>query len=212
MEYNELELKLQILDEVLKNVPFDGWTDATLINAAANINIIEPYCEMIFPNGIKDVIAFYLAQLDLRLKDQLNALDLTSLKVREKIFTAVKLRLQMHADNKIISKTLVKFFAYPQNIALGAKLNWQTVDNIWRSIGDKSIDFSYYSKRMILMAVYDSSLLYFHNDDSEGNKRSWEFLNKRIDNVLQINKIKNLKSSCKNIIKKVPFLRLIVTK
>jgi ubiquinone biosynthesis protein COQ9 len=82
------------------------------------------------------------------------------------------------------------FLAVPQHAALGAKLAMKTVDAMWRAAGDKSSDFSYYTKRATLTGVYGTTFAYWLNDSSEGNAATWTFLVNRIDNVMQIEKFR----------------------
>ena len=43
---------------------------------------------------------------------------------------------------------------------------YESVDLMWYIAGDRSIDFNFYSKRMILSGIYGRVLLcYFNNDD-----------------------------------------------
>ena len=61
---------------------------------------------------------------------------------------------------------------------------------MWRAAGDKSSDFSYYTKRAMLSGVYGATFLYWLSDASEGNSATWAFLDKRIDNVMQIERFR----------------------
>ena len=61
---------------------------------------------------------------------------------------------------------------------------------IWLAIGDKSTDFSFYTKRALLAAVYSATLLYWLNDKSDGQAASWAFLDRRIGEVMKIPQIK----------------------
>ena len=54
-----------------------------------------------------------------------------------------------------------------------------------RSIGDKSEDYNWYSKRAILSAVYASTVLYWLGDNSEGSEETWHFLDRRIEDVMK---------------------------
>jgi ubiquinone biosynthesis protein COQ9 len=81
-------------------------------------------------------------------------------------------------------------FALPQHAAVGAKAIWGTADAIWMALGDRSDDINFYSKRAILSGVYASTVLYWLGDASPGQSATWEFLDRRIENVMQFEKIK----------------------
>jgi ubiquinone biosynthesis protein COQ9 len=80
--------------------------------------------------------------------------------------------------------------AMPQNLARAAKIGWRTADRNWRLAGDTATDFNHYSKRITLSAVYGSLLVVFVNDESEDFADSRAFLDRRIDNVMQFEKVK----------------------
>jgi ubiquinone biosynthesis protein COQ9 len=77
----------------------------------------------------------------------------------------------------------------PLNGPLAARLLYKTVDAIWYAIGDRSTDFSFYTKRGLLAAVYSGTLFYWLNDKSEGAQATWAFLDRRIAEVMQIPKV-----------------------
>ena len=58
---------------------------------------------------------------------------------------------------------------------------------------------NWYTKRATLAGVYSSTVLYWLGDDSEGHEATWAFLDRRIENVMQIEKMKAT-------VRKSPFL------
>ena len=67
---------------------------------------------------------------------------------------------------------------------------YKTCDIIWRDCGDKSTDFSFYTKRLILSGVYSSTLSYWLNE-SDLTKVE-DFIQRRLDNVSNFGKVKKL--------------------
>jgi ubiquinone biosynthesis protein COQ9 len=61
---------------------------------------------------------------------------------------------------------------------------------MWYAAGDTSTDFNFYTKRATLAGVYSSTLLYWLNDRSPGSEATWGFLDRRIDDVMKIEKLK----------------------
>ncbi len=61
---------------------------------------------------------------------------------------------------------------------------------MWRIAGDTSTDFNHYTKRMTLGAVYGSTLLVWLDDASEGLDETAAFLDRRIENVMNFEKLK----------------------
>ena len=79
----------------------------------------------------------------------------------------------------------------PFNAGLALKLLYKTVDAMWYAAGDTSTDFNFYTKRATLAGVYSSTLLYWLNDRSAGGEATWGFLDRRIDDVMKIEKLKS---------------------
>ena len=60
---------------------------------------------------------------------------------------------------------------------------------LWHEAGDGSADFSWYTKRGILAAVYSATLLYWLRDDA--NEAAVEaFLDRRLQGVAQLGKLR----------------------
>ena len=60
------------------------------------------------------------------------------------------------------------------------------MDAIWHGIGDRSTDYNFYSKRLLLAGVLSSTLVFWLDDQSEGHEATWAFLERRIDEVMKI--------------------------
>lgn len=76
--------------------------------------------------------------------------------------------------------------AHPSNARQTADLLWRYADEIWTLAGDRSLDYNYYTKRTLFLGVYASTELYLLTDQSEGHAETWHFLQRRIDDVLEI--------------------------
>ena len=119
----------------------------------------------------------------------LKAEDLSAMRFRDRIARAVQLRLEAIDDKETVRRGTT-LFALPQYAPDGAKLIWGTCDRIWDALGDTSDDINWYTKRGTLGGVYSSTVLFWLGDTSEGHAATWSFLDRRIDNVMQIEKIK----------------------
>jgi ubiquinone biosynthesis protein COQ9 len=121
--------------------------------------------------------------------DRLAATDLSAMRFRDRIAAAVRLRLEVVNDRELVRRGST-LFSLPQNAAEGAKMIWGTADAIWTALGDTSADINWYSKRATLSAVYGATVLFWLGDDSPGHQATWDFLDRRIDDVMQIEKAK----------------------
>ncbi len=183
-----------LLDAALSHVVFDGWSDATLKAAAADAGVSPDVARLRFPQGGVDLARAYHLRGDRAMVAALAERDMAAMRFRDRIALAVRLRLEQ-ADRDAVRRGSA-LFALPQNMPRGAALIWGTADAIWTALGDKSHDFNWYSKRATLSAVYSATVLYWLGDDSEGHQATWDFLDRRIEDVMQFEKSKaDLKAS-----------------
>jgi ubiquinone biosynthesis protein COQ9 len=57
-------------------------------------------------------------------------------------------------------------------------------------LGDTSDDVNWYTKRATLSGVYSATVLYWLGDNSADHEKTWEFLDRRIEDVMRIEKVK----------------------
>lgn len=183
------DLPDRLLDTALIHVPFDGWSDATFAAAIAGTGIDATVAHGICPRGAVDLALAYHARGDALMLKRLKTTDLSEMRFRDRIASAVRFRLEVVEDREVVRRG-VTLFSLPQYAGDGARAVWGTVDAIWTALGDTSDDLSWYTKRATLSAVYSATLLYWLGDDSEAHRATWDFLDRRIDNVMQIEKLK----------------------
>jgi ubiquinone biosynthesis protein COQ9 len=182
-------VKDAILDAALAHVPFDGWSEATLRAAIADAGVAPGLAKALFPRGAVDLALAFHMRGDALMVARLAAEDMGALRFRERIARAVRLRLEV-AENKEAVRRGTTLFALPQHGFDGAKAIWGTADAIWNALGDTQKDFSWYTKRATLSGVYASTVLFWLGDDSTGHQATWEFLDRRIEDVMRFEKFK----------------------
>ena len=180
----------QLIDAALGHVVFDGWSDATFRAAIAETEVDPTMARSLFPRGAVDLALAFHRRADRQMVAALKALDLSELRFRDRIARAVQLRIEAVAPHKDAVRRGVALFALPQHAADGVRAMWETVDLICDTLGDPSEDINWYTKRATLSGVYSSTVLYWLGDDSPDQQATWEFLDRRIENVMQIEKIK----------------------
>ena len=180
--------KSRLLQAALPHVPFDGWTAATLTAAITESGTAPGLAHALFPRGGIDLALAYHALGDAQMLESLAKTDLTALRFRDRIATAVKLRLGQ-ADRELLRRGAA-LFALPQNAPEGSRAIWGTADAIWTALGDTSTDLNWYTKRATLSAVYAATVLFWLGDDSASHSATWEFLDRRIENVMSFEKAK----------------------
>ncbi len=177
------KIKHKILQQAIKIVPFEGWSKKMLHQASVKAGFDENMAELQFMNGAMGMLDYYLDDLDQQMVAKIRALPLDKMKVREKIKQAVVIRLSL-MKKPVASKT-VSFLALPFNVPSAMSYTWRTVDKMWYEAGDTATDFNHYTKRTLLAGVYSSTLMYWLNDDSKEHHSTWEFLDRRIEDVLK---------------------------
>lgn len=179
-----------LVDAALPHVPFDGWSEATVRRAIADTDIDPALARALLPRGAVDLALAFHKMRDAATAQTLAETDLSALRYRDRVTTAVRKRLQAVEAHKEAVRRAAALFALPLYASDGSKALWQTADMIWRALGDTSEDVNWYTKRLTLSGVYGSTLLYWLGDQSPDHAASWEFLDRRIENVMQIEKIK----------------------
>lgn len=179
-------VRIAIIDSTLPHVPFDGWTQAALQHGAADAGYDKVMALRVFPGGPVEAIEFWSKLADRRMLAALEQRDLASMKVRERVATAVRVRLEQTAGHREAVRRALSLLAMPLNAGKGPALLWRTVDAIWYAAGDTATDFNYYTKRGLLAGVYSATVLYWLEDRSEGFANTWSFLDRRIADVMRV--------------------------
>jgi ubiquinone biosynthesis protein COQ9 len=183
--------KDRILDAALDEAVFDGWTQGALERAAQKAGHTNFDAKRAFPRGPIDALNYFSERADERLRTQLaNDYDMPSLKIRERIATAVMARLRANSQHREAIRRALAVYAMPWNAADGLKNLYATVDVMWRAAGDTSTDYNYYTKRLLLSQVYSSTVYVWLDDTTTDLSETEAFLRRRIDNVMQIEKFK----------------------
>ena len=186
-QYDATETAL--LDAALMHVPFDGWTDATFRAAIADAEVEPVVARALFPRGALDLATAFHRRGDDEMVRRLEETDMSQMKFRDKVALAVRLRLEAVEDREVVRRGTT-LFALPMHAAEGARLIWGTADRIWKALGDTSDDINWYTKRATLSGVYSSTVLYWLGDDSADRQATWDFLDRRIADVMRIEETK----------------------
>lgn len=179
----------KLLTAILAQIPFDGWSEKAFTLGAKEAGVKQGEAELLFPQGIRDVIECFGALADEAMQKRIDdEPGFARLKVREKIAFAVRARLEFLTPQREAVRKMLFWYAMPLNLPLGMRRLYRTTDLMWRAAGDTSTDFNFYTKRTLLAAVLKTTMLFWLDDESPGCKSSWEFLDRRIGEVLKVGK------------------------
>jgi ubiquinone biosynthesis protein COQ9 len=170
------------IEAMLPFVAISGWTMRTLLDAAG------PDADLLFPGGAPDMIEAYIDWADRRMAADAATLALPTMRLPDRVRAVIALRFEQSRPYKDAVRRAFGILSTPGNAALAARTAARTVDAIWHASGDTSSDFSWYTKRAILGAVYGATLLYWLRDDSLDDQRTLEFLDRRLAGIGRIGK------------------------
>lgn len=181
--------RLALLEATLSHAAFDGWSQKALDAGAKEAGIPADRTLNAFPGGMAELLAFYHEVEDREMLKAMARANVADKRVRDRIAFAVKARLQRNMRHREAIKSACSFLAMPHNAALALRVLYRTVDAMWYGAGDTATDFNFYTKRALLAGVYSSTVLYWLNDKSTGAADTWAFLDRRIDEVMQVPKV-----------------------
>jgi ubiquinone biosynthesis protein COQ9 len=173
---------------MLPNVPFDGWTKRALRAGVREAGMPADEADMLFPLGTVDMIETFCDLADRRMEEAAALLPETKLSAR--VRAVIALRLEQNRPYKEAIRRGLAVLALPQNARAAAKCTARTVDAIWHAAGDRSADFSWYTKRAILVAVYSATVMYWLRDTSEDDVDTLAFLDRRLAGVGRIGRLR----------------------
>ncbi|MEL6169647.1 MAG: COQ9 family protein [Pseudomonadota bacterium] len=185
------ETKARLLEAALPHVAFDGWTAETLRAACRDADVDPDTAEALFPRGAIDLALAFHDAGDAAMAAKLKTTQLVDMRVRDRINFAVRTRIEVIPDKEAVRRGTT-LFALPQHASDGMKALWNTSDAIWTALKDPSEDLNWYTKRATLMGVYGSTVLYWLGDESLDAADTWAFLDRRIEDVMRIEKTKSM--------------------
>ena len=195
MDKNDvITIKDEILKAALPNVVFDGWHWDVIVQACEDAGHSENTARGVFPGKMVDVLDHFADYADREMLAALEGLDPESLRVRDRVKTALMMRFEKLMPYKDAVRQSLQFWIVPTRKPRAMKITWRTADKIWDWAGDPSSpgrvrDYNHYTKRGLLSGVIAATTLAWLNDSSEDMEQTREFLDRRIENVMQLGKV-----------------------
>lgn len=179
-----------VVDAVLAHVPFDGWTALALHRALAETGQHRDDAALLFPGGPTDLIEAYCDLADRRMIADAAPLDLPSRRLPDRVRTIIALRLARARPQKEAVRRALSVLALPHNAATATACTARTMDAIWHAAGDHAADFSWYTKRASLAAIYGATLLFWLRDTSVDDAATLAFLDRRLADLARVGKLR----------------------
>jgi ubiquinone biosynthesis protein COQ9 len=184
------EIREAIGTRIAAHASFDGWNAKAVVSAATELGIDNDLAVLACKGRAIDLVSLWIDAVDAEMARRLPDEKLAAMKIRARITALIATRLEIMAPDKEALRRALTIMAMPQNAVTAAKLGWRSADRMWRLAGDTATDFNHYSKRMTLSAIYASVLAAFVNDDSDNFTETRGFLDRRIENIMQFEKVK----------------------
>lgn len=189
MKINKKDFYLKLLRNISS---FSNLGDAvfeTFKQMKINEKEFEKLQKELLPMGIKTLMLEINEILNIKLQKEKKPLNFSKFRINEKIKYFVLKRLELF-DQIVDKKKFFKNTLRPSYFINSNKILYKISDEIWFLSGDKSTDYNFYTKRLILMKIYALTFTFFVFDNSTNLEDTKRFLEKQIGLVLKFGKIK----------------------
>jgi ubiquinone biosynthesis protein COQ9 len=185
----------RLIEAILPDVPFDGWSRRALRGAARRASIPFEEATALFPRGAPDMVAAMSQWADRQMLRRLEAALLQPsgaerLGLSRRVALAVHLRFEVVLPWREAVRRGLTMLALPHNLPLGLRLLYDSVDAIWEGVGDHPTDFSYYTKRASLAAILAAATLYWLDDRSPNFTDTDAFVERRLADLYRLTGIR----------------------
>lgn len=167
----------------LRRAPAEGWTEGMLRRATVEAGAAPELAESLFPRGPVSAVAAWSEMADRRMEEAAAREDMTGLRTPQRVRRVVELRLRAVEPHRDALRGALGLLALPWNLGTAAKLTASTVSAMWYAAGDRSSDFSWYTRRATLAAVYGATLAYWISPREPEMEETLEFLDRRLADI-----------------------------
>ncbi|KAG7523347.1 ubiquinone biosynthesis protein COQ9, mitochondrial [Solea senegalensis] len=188
----EEQLQARILSASLEFVQEHGWSMEAIAAGAETLGLSSASTGM-FNNGAGDLVLHFIAQCNLQLTEilaeqhkQVQLGQAEPKHTSDLLRDAVETRLRMYIPYIQTWPQAMSILLLPHNIPDSLKHLSNMVDDIWYYAGDRSTDMNWYTKRAVLTGIYNTTELVMVQDSSEDFQDTWNFLDNRIQDVVNM--------------------------
>ncbi|MDD9361674.1 MAG: COQ9 family protein, partial [Anaplasma sp.] len=178
-------------------IPSYGVTDQTLLEACTLLDMEGKLYK--FPNGIRTVLERMNKELIEHITSTYGDIDTSKVpRIRDKILCLQEICVRYHAslpEPKALLKSLANYYLTPSNTCFAMSMVFKIADTMWYLTKDPSTDFNYYTKRITLATISLLSMLHMSDDTSENFTTTFDFLNRREENIISFYKKKSKKNT-----------------
>ena len=190
MKINRNKILLRLLKNITEYEDFDDALLSTLSQLKINQDKFYDIKQDLVPKGLSSLMKELNLIINQIIDKEQKPSRFKNYKINEKIKYFVIRRLMVF-QNLVDKRKFFKKILKPNMIFSSNKTLFKIADEIWFLAGDKSTDYNYYTKRIILMNIYAITFSFFVFDNSKDLERTKKFLDKEISAVLKFGNLKN---------------------
>ena len=190
MKINGNKILLRLLKNITEYEDFDDALLSTLSQLKINQDKFYDIKQDLLPKGLSSLMKELNLIINQTIDKEQKPSRFKNYKINEKIKYFVIRRLMVF-QNLVDKRKFFKKILKPNLIVSSNKTLFKIADEIWFLAGDKSTDYNYYTKRIILMNIYAITFSFFVFDNSKDLERTKKFLDKEISAVLKFGNLKN---------------------
>ena len=185
----------RLIEAILPDVPFDGWSRRALRSAARRAAIPYEEATALFPRGAPDMVAAMSHWADRQMLRRLETAlpqppGAEPLGLSRRVTVAIHIKFEVVWPWREAVRRGLSVLALPHNLPLGLRLLYDSVDAIWEGVGDHPTDFSYYTKRASLAAILAAATLYWLDDRSPNFEDTDAFVERRLADLYRLTGIR----------------------
>lgn len=178
-----------VVNAMLVHVPFDGWTDKAMEAAVQDLNLSADDLAKLFPRGAISAVEAFVSMSDQDMIKAFAALEHRPDGVTAIIKTLIMIRLDAAAPHREAVSRALQMLARPQHAPVAVQTLYRSIDCMWRIAGDRSVDFNFYSKRILLAGVYSATLAYWVANPGADHDKLDQFISRRLREVSFLPKV-----------------------
>ena len=181
------------LHSEFKNGTFNNFNISSILKKNS---ISEEDFYYFFPDKTKSLCNFFLSNLQLKLEKKIKNKIKNEKSISKRVNFILFELISLLNENKDISLYFLNYISTKPTYL--KKISIKFSDRVWRLLEDKSVDFNYYTKRLILSQILINSILYWRG--SNDLNKTQIFIEKQI---FLLGKFGYYKSNFKKFISKI---------
>ncbi|TDH64375.1 COQ9 family protein [Dankookia rubra] len=166
----------------------DGWNWGSLRAGLRAVGEDPALAESHFPTGPVGAVLAWIDLVNGEMEAAAAAEDIAALRVPQRIRRVVELRLIAMAPHKAALRRALALLALPWNAPQGLRATAGAVDAMWHAAGDTSADFSWYTRRATLGAIYTATIAWWLRDEDPSIFGAMQFLDRRLADLAKLQK------------------------